>query len=250
MDPETDELLTAAHAGPASGEHYVTVGAPLRHEVEINRSRFIACLSRVGSESEAREHIVQLRHEFHDARHLPSAFVLGPRRSEQRTSDDGEPAGTSGVPILHALSNHVCPTGRAELSDVLAVVVRYFGGIKLGAGGLVRAYGGIVSAALDRARLVQRIHLVVLAVHLPAVSAGRHESALRSGGLDVISTQWRDAECVLEIGCEPPALDGDCCMGWWHLLCGVVRSCWEDVDHVQSPSQGVPRCRGGCCSSW
>lgn len=190
-----------------SVDHYVTVASPLRHEVEISRSRFIACLSRVSDENEAREQITTLRHEFHDARHLPSAFVLGPSRGEQRTSDDGEPAGASGVPILHALNNHICLTGRAELSDVLAVVVRYFGGIKLGAGGLARAYGGTVSEALHRAPLVERIRRAVIEAHLPTTTAGRDESALRAGGLDVLSTQWHGAECVLDIACGPGSVD-------------------------------------------
>lgn len=190
-----------------SVDEYVTLRHPQRHEVEINRSRFIACLTRVGDEPQARAQIAALRHEFHDARHLPSAFILGPNRSEQRTSDDGEPAGTAGVPILHALTSHVCPTGNAELTDVLAVVVRYFGGIKLGAGGLVRAYGGTVSAALDTAQLVRCARRAVLAVHLPAASAGRLEAALRAGGLDVITSRWEASECVLEISCEPTASD-------------------------------------------
>lgn len=183
-------------------DQYVTLRHPLRHEVEINRSRFIACLFRVADEPQARAQIAALRHEFHDARHLPSAFVLGPNRGEQRTSDDGEPAGTSGVPILHALTSHICPTGHAELSDVLAVVVRYFGGVKLGAGGLVRAYGGTVSAALAEAPLVRCARRALFAVHLPAASAGRLEASLRGGGLDVVASQWEGTECVLQISCE------------------------------------------------
>lgn len=198
--------MPPCHHGRVSDD-YVTLGSPVRHEIQISRSRFIACLVRVGSEQEARDQISALRREFHDARHLPSAFVLGPGRAEQRTSDDGEPGGTAGVPILHALDSHLCPTGRAELSDVLAVVVRYFGGIKLGAGGLVRAYGGAVGAALEMAHFVQRSRLAVLEVHLSADSAGRHESTLRSGGLDVLATAWRGSECVLQIGCEPAALE-------------------------------------------
>ncbi|MFT8394999.1 IMPACT family protein [Propionibacterium sp.] len=188
-------------------DQYVTLGAAVRHEVEISRSRFIACLFPVADEQLARGRITALRREFHDARHLPSAFVLGPNRNQQRTSDDGEPSGTSGVPILNALTSHVCATGRAELTDVLAVVVRYFGGIKLGAGGLVRAYGGTVSAALAHAAMIRRVHLDVLTVHLPVGSAGRLEAALRGSGLSVLDVSWPGSECVIEIGFPRQNLD-------------------------------------------
>lgn len=123
-------------------DRYVSPVGPSRHEVKIRRSRFIACLFPVTDDEQARARLGELRHEFHDARHHCSAQLLGPGRDSAHSSDDGEPAGTAGVPIMQALTSHVTATGRADLSNVLAVVVRYFGGVELGAGGLARAYGG------------------------------------------------------------------------------------------------------------
>lgn len=128
-------------------DRYVSPVGPSRHEVEIRRSRFIACLFPVTDDEQARARLGELRHEFHDARHHCSAQLLGPGRDSAHSSDDGEPAGTAGVPIMQALTSHVTATGRADLSNVLAVVVRYFGGVELGAGGLARAYGGTGSWA-------------------------------------------------------------------------------------------------------
>ena len=88
-----------------------------------------------------------LRRRHHDARHVCSAFVLGPARDRMRSSDDGEPAGTAGVPMLEAVLQRETAPGRTDLTDVCAVVVRWFGGIKLGAGGLVRAYSTCVALA-------------------------------------------------------------------------------------------------------
>ncbi|HSU46325.1 MAG TPA: YigZ family protein, partial [Arthrobacter sp.] len=126
-------------------------GPDFRHELEVKRSRFITVLRRAGTEAEARELVADLRREFHDARHHCSAFVIGPDRTIQRSSDDGEPAGTAGIPMLEALLKRETAPGVTGLSDASAVVVRYFGGVLLGAGGLVRAYSESVSAALDLA---------------------------------------------------------------------------------------------------
>ena len=122
-------------------------GDDFRHELEIKRSRFITVLRRAPDEDAARALVSELRKEFHDARHHCSAFVLGPDRSIQRSNDDGEPSGTAGIPMLEALIRRETQPGVSDLSDVSAVVVRYFGGILLGAGGLVRAYSESVSAA-------------------------------------------------------------------------------------------------------
>lgn len=151
-------------------------------ELEIKRSRFAAHLRRVTTENEARGFVAELRRLHHDARHHCSAFVLGPDRDVQRSSDDGEPAGTAGVPMLEALTQRRTRGDATDLTDVCAVVVRWFGGIKLGAGGLVRAYSDAVSQALDTAPLVSRERLRLLALELDHTDAARIESALRSDG--------------------------------------------------------------------
>lgn len=112
--------------------------------MEIKRSRFLARIRRVASERDARAVIEERRSTHFDARHHCSAFVLGPDGRTARSSDDGEPAGTAGIPMLNVLQ-------RNDLTDVVAVVTRYFGGIKLGAGGLVRAYSDAVAEAVSAA---------------------------------------------------------------------------------------------------
>ncbi|NUP59692.1 MAG: YigZ family protein, partial [Pseudarthrobacter sp.] len=102
----------------------LAAGQDFRHEIEIKRSRFITVLRRAATEDEARDLVTQLRREFHDARHHCSAFILGPDRSIQRSSDDGEPSGTAGIPMLEALAKRETQPGVADLSDVSAVVVR------------------------------------------------------------------------------------------------------------------------------
>ena len=108
---------------------------------EIKKSRFICHIKRVTTEDEARNFIQSVKKEHYKATHNCSAFILGERSEMKRSSDDGEPSGTAGVPMLGVLENH-------QLTNVCAVVTRYFGGIKLGAGGLIRAYAGTVALAI------------------------------------------------------------------------------------------------------
>ena len=172
----------------------------LEREVEIRRSRFLTYLGRVEDESEAREMVATLRRRHHDARHVCSAFVLGPARDRMRSNDDGEPAGTAGVPMLEALVQRETAPGRADLTDVCAVVVRWFGGIKLGAGGLVRAYSDSVSGALDTAPLRTRSRLALLAVDAPHADAGRWENELRAAAVRVLEAGYSAAGVRLTIG--------------------------------------------------
>lgn len=168
---------------------YTTVAADTDVETEIRRSRFLARLRRVTTEEDARAFITQARRDHHDARHHCSAFVLGADRETQRSSDDGEPSGTAGVPMLEALTLAEVD-GRRDLSDVVVVVTRWFGGIKLGAGGLVRAYSDAVSGAVAAAPLVRRERLQVLALAVPVADVGREESVLRAAGETVVETTW------------------------------------------------------------
>lgn len=172
-------------------------GPDFRHELEIRRSRFITVLRRVEDEEAARALVAELRREFHDARHHCSAFILGPDRMAQRSNDDGEPSGTAGIPMLEALVRRETHDGEADLSDVCAVVVRYFGGILLGAGGLVRAYSDSVSQALDAAPLVARRRLRLGAVSAGFGEAGKLENEFRSAGLTVVTTEYGSSEAAI-----------------------------------------------------
>jgi uncharacterized YigZ family protein len=186
------ESRTAAYTSLAAGPDF-------RHEIDIKRSRFITVLRRADSEDDARALVAGLRREFHDARHHCSAFVLGPDRDVQRSSDDGEPSGTAGIPMLEALLRRETAPGVTDLSDVSAVVVRYFGGILLGAGGLVRAYSESVSAALELAPLVRRSRLRICAVRVPHAAAGRLENDLRGAGYVMAETGYEPRSTVLRL---------------------------------------------------
>ncbi|WP_344490931.1 YigZ family protein [Glycomyces endophyticus] len=140
-------------------------------ESVVSRSRFVCSLFRVGSEAEVRERVAGVRREWWEASHHCTAFVLDGGRVA-RSSDDGEPAGTAGAPMLEVLR------GRG-LTDVLAVVTRYFGGVKLGAGGLVRAYGGAVSAGVEAAGTVELAVWPRLLVRVGYGVAGSLEGLLR-----------------------------------------------------------------------
>ena len=162
---------------------YLTVARDTTAEVEDRGSRLLCTLRRVATEDEARTLVADLRREHHDARHHCSAFVLGPAGAVQRSSDDGEPAGTA----QHV--EHRCTCG-AGLSDVAAVVTRWFGGTLLGAGGLVRAYGDAVRGAVADAGVLRRSLLTELALELDHADAGRVEGDLRSRGVVVLEVAY------------------------------------------------------------
>lgn len=121
-------------------------------EFTVQRSRFIAYAVAVKDEDAARAALARIRKEHYDARHCCSAWVLGAEGARQKSSDDGEPGGTAGMPILEVIKHR-------ELTDAMIIVVRYFGGIKLGTGGLVRAYSHAAAIGVDAATLARRVTL-------------------------------------------------------------------------------------------
>lgn len=151
-------------------------------EVEIKRSRFIACAARVVDEPAARDFLAEVRAAYPDARHHCSSYILrvGGANPVERSSDDGEPAGTAGQPILEVLRG-------SGLQDVAVVVVRYFGGVKLGTGGLVRAYQDATRAVLESTAVTRRERRDVWQVTADHATAGKLEAELRARGLDVVA---------------------------------------------------------------
>lgn len=148
-------------------------------EFTVQRSRFIAYAEPVKSEEEARAFLAKIRKEHYDARHCCSAWVLGSDGARQKSSDDGEPGGTAGMPILDVVK-------KRGLTDAMVVVVRYFGGIKLGAGGLVRAYSHAAAIGVDAAILARRVLLrrLVATVDYASLSAVEHwarQNNIRTG---------------------------------------------------------------------
>jgi uncharacterized YigZ family protein len=164
---------------------YLTIAGSASAEIVVSRSRFLCVVERVDDEISARGVIEEARRRHWDARHHCSAFVLGPDRDVERSTDDGEPPGTGGAPMLEVLR------GR-ELSDVVAVVTRWFGGTLLGTGGLSRAYADAVRAALEVATFVQRVEQELCEVTVDLAAAGRLEHELRSRGTKVLHIDYTD----------------------------------------------------------
>ncbi|MDT0304440.1 YigZ family protein [Streptomonospora wellingtoniae] len=177
-----------------------TISGGGEHELHIKRSRFICALARAGDEDEARAFIAERRRAHWNAAHNCTAYVLGADGGVQRSSDDGEPSGTAGVPMLEVLRHRA-------VTDAVAVVTRYFGGVKLGAGGLIRAYGGAVAAALDEVGLLERRTLRVVTVSADYVLAGRLESELRDSGYRVQDVRY-GAGAEFDVAVADPALAG------------------------------------------
>ncbi len=159
----------------------MTIADAVEHEIVIKKSRFIARAvpvsltpphSSAASVAEAERVISAIRKQAWDAAHNCTAMITGVDGEQARSSDDGEPSGTAGVPMLEVLRQR-------QLTDVVVVVTRYFGGTKLGAGGLVRAYSSAVSEALDRAALVRREVLTQVRVDVAHADAGRFDNLLR-----------------------------------------------------------------------
>lgn len=165
---------------------YLTVAGPALTEIEVKRSRFICRIERVDSEEAARAVVEEERRRYWDARHHCSAFVLGPTGDVHRSSDDGEPSGTAGAPMLEVLRGH-------GVSDVVAVVTRYFGGVLLGAGGLVRAYSDAVRAGLDAAGVRERRLLERYDVEVAHADAGKLEHGLRTHDVVVLGVEYGTA---------------------------------------------------------
>lgn len=209
---------------------------PVESLLEIKKSEFIGHVKRVQTESEARAYIEEIRKKYHDARHVCSAFVLGPDRETQRSSDDGEPAGTAGIPMLQALLNRRTSAedeSAMDLSDICAVVVRYFGGIKLGAGGLVRAYTDAVVQVLDEAELVPRRRLRMGAIETSFAEAGKLENELRATGIHVETTEYASSSASIIIGVfDSPASKAELEEQLAALTAGVSSIAWQDTRWV------------------
>ncbi|WP_066258900.1 YigZ family protein [Neobacillus drentensis] len=164
---------------------YHTVKKTGEHEIIIQKSRFIAHIKRAESEGEAQEFIQTLKKKYWDASHNCSAYLIGEHDQIQKANDDGEPSGTAGVPILEVLK-------KRKLKDTVVVVTRYFGGIKLGAGGLIRAYGKAASEGLDAVGIVERRLMRVCHVKIDYSWLGKIENELRSSIYILKSIQYQE----------------------------------------------------------
>lgn len=149
-------------------ELFITIAKNTSFEMVIKKSRFICSIGRADTEEAAQDFIAQVQTTNRKANHNCFAYMIGDKDQVQRESDNGEPSGTAGVPILESLQ-------LAKLHNVVAVVTRYFGGIKLGAGGLIRAYSNVTTNAIHQAGLVQRVLQTAVDI---TVSYAQHDKLL------------------------------------------------------------------------
>ncbi|WP_066192245.1 MULTISPECIES: YigZ family protein [Gracilibacillus] len=152
--------------------NYFTVKTQGSEEQVIQKSRFIGYVKRVTSEEEAQQFIQEIKKKHADATHNCSAYMIGEHDQIQKANDDGEPSGTAGVPILEVLK-------KRQLKDTVVVVTRYFGGIKLGAGGLIRAYASTTTLAINQTGIVERKQMSGFAVTVDYTLLGKIENELR-----------------------------------------------------------------------
>ena len=172
----------------------ITLAAPATYETEIKRSRFIACCARADSPEAARAFVEAHRHA--EASHNAWAYRI---EGAVRISDDGEVGGTAGRPILHAIEGQ-------ELDHVVCLVIRYYGGVKLGAGGLTRAYGGAAAACLRDATRLEVLPTVVVRALVPFDSTGAVFPLLSQYDVKRLDETWESSGLRLELELEEMAL--------------------------------------------
>ena len=156
---------------------YRTVEQFCQAEIVIEKSTFIGYAKPVNNEEEALAFIQEIKKKHRDATHNVPAYVLGEHNEIQRCNDDGEPSGTAGVPVLEVLK-------KEDLRDVAVVVTRYFGGIKLGTGGLVRAYTRGAKIALEAAKIITKVLYQVIIVTVDYTMLGALQNQLRLNQYD------------------------------------------------------------------
>jgi uncharacterized YigZ family protein len=169
------------------------------NEINIERSRFIAYVNRAETEEEAQAFIADIKKKHWDANHNCSAYMIGENNLIQKANDDGEPSGTAGVPMLEVLK-------KRDLKDTVVVVTRYFGGIKLGAGGLIRAYGKSVSEGLNATGVVERKLMRIMKTKIDYTWLGKVENEVRSSHFELKNIHYLDAVEV-EVYVEEAAKD-------------------------------------------
>lgn len=153
-------------------ENYLTVKGYGESEYVIQKSRFLTFVNRVETEAEALDFINEIKKRHHTATHNCSAYMIGEHNDIQKANDDGEPSGTAGVPMLEVLK-------KQELKDTVVVVTRYFGGIKLGGGGLIRAYGRATTEGLAATGIVELKNHLLMKVIIDYTWLGKVENEVR-----------------------------------------------------------------------
>lgn len=193
---------------------FISVANEFRHEYIVEKSRFITTICPCSTETDAQDFINRINKEFWDARHNCTAYALGPKQEQQRSSDNGEPSGTAGKPMLEVLK-------KTGITNVAVVVTRYFGGIKLGAGGLIRAYSHSVSETLQLAPKELHTTRVQLQTTIDYALYGSLERYLQDAQLHYESTFGEQIELTILV---PP----------------------NDIEHIQKELQDMSHGAATC----
>ncbi|SDI30466.1 uncharacterized protein, YigZ family [Planococcus glaciei] len=171
-------------------ENYKTIGELTECEIIIQKSRFIGYAKRAETEKEALEFIESIKAKHRSANHNCSAYLIGKHDSIQKANDDGEPSGTAGFPMLEVLK-------KQGLKDTVVVVTRYFGGIKLGGGGLIRAYGKATTEAIAASGVVERRLHFLMKVIIDYNWLGKMENEVRNSDYPLKDIQYMDGVALL-----------------------------------------------------
>ena len=174
-----------------NSDQYLSISAPSTGIYKDNGSKFLAFAYPVESEEQVKEHLAALRKEYFDARHHCYAYRIGHQGQIWRANDDGEPSSTAGRPILGQLLS-------SELSDILVVVVRYFGGVKLGVPGLIKAYKTATSEALSAASTITKTASATYEVTFGYEDQGRAMKIIKDMALPVVSQSF-DSICKMTV---------------------------------------------------
>ena len=178
---------------------YKTTASDGTASYEIQKSRFIAYTHHAETEDDARAFVTAIKKKHFDARHNCSAWVLGADSSQQKSNDDGEPGGTAGNPILEAIKNH-------GLTNVVVVVTRYFGGIKLGAGGLIQAYSHTASLGIEATPCLEVKPFCLIEAEMDYSLLGAVENWIRNEQLRTGETSYLD-KVTIRLLAEPDDCD-------------------------------------------
>ncbi len=166
-------------------KRYLTINGYGEKTIEIRKSTFIGSIKNIATEQEAMQFIEEIKKKHWNATHNCYAYMIGERDEIQKANDDGEPSGTAGKPILEVIK-------KKELKNTAIVVTRYFGGIMLGAGGLIRAYGQAASEAIQAAGIIERVLHTIISVTMDYTWLGKIENELNNRGYTIRHIDYLD----------------------------------------------------------
>lgn len=178
---------------------FTTIASPSEAVFTEKRSRFLAFAHPVRSVDEARQLVKDYSKEYYDARHVCFAYMLGADRSQFLANDNGEPSGTAGRPILGQINSY-------GLTDIIILVVRYFGGIKLGTPGLIAAYKEAARLAIENAEIIERHEMTRITVTFPYMAMNDVMKAVKDPDIEIIDRQF-DNTCRITVETQATLAD-------------------------------------------